>query len=74
MALAEAAYAFAREVLAPGGAFIAKLFQGGSERALLDALRRDFATVRHAKPPSSRSESAEVYLVALGFRGSSPAA
>ena len=74
MALAEAAYAFAREVLAPGGAFVAKLFQGGSERTLLEELRRDFASVRHAKPPSSRSESAEVYLVALGFRGSSPAA
>jgi 23S rRNA (uridine2552-2'-O)-methyltransferase len=74
MALAEAAYVFAREVLAPGGAFVAKLFQGGSERTLLEELRRDFASVRHAKPPSSRSESAEVYLVALGFRGSSPAA
>jgi 23S rRNA (uridine2552-2'-O)-methyltransferase len=74
MALAEAAYAFAREVLAPGGAFVAKLFQGGSERDLLDLLKRDFASVRHAKPPASRAESAEIYLVALGFRGSSTAA
>jgi 23S rRNA (uridine2552-2'-O)-methyltransferase len=69
MALAEAAYAFAREVLAPHGSFVAKVFQGGSERALLDALKRDFASVRHAKPPASRSESAEVYVVAQGFRG-----
>jgi 23S rRNA (uridine2552-2'-O)-methyltransferase len=74
MALAEAAYDFAREVLAPGGAFVTKLFQGGSEKALLDALRRDFTSVRHAKPPSSRAESAEIYLVALGFRGSATAA
>ncbi len=69
IALAEAAYAFAREVLAPGGSFIAKVFQGGTERSLLEALRRDFDSVRHAKPPASRAESAEVYVVALGFRG-----
>jgi 23S rRNA (uridine2552-2'-O)-methyltransferase len=69
MALAEAAYAFAREVLAPGGSFVAKMFQGGSERQLLDALKRDFTAVRHAKPPASRSESAEIYVVAQGFRG-----
>jgi 23S rRNA (uridine2552-2'-O)-methyltransferase len=69
MALAEAAYAFAREALAPGGTFIAKVFQGGSERTLLDALKRDFTTLRHAKPPASRSESAELYVVAQGFRG-----
>ena len=74
MALAEDAYAFAREVLAPGGTFIAKLFQGGSEKQLLDALKRDFLSVRHAKPPASRAESAEVYLVAQGFRGSPAAA
>jgi 23S rRNA (uridine2552-2'-O)-methyltransferase len=75
IALAEAAYAFAKEVLAPGGSFIAKVFQGGTERSLLEALRRDFASVRHAKPPSSRAESAEVYVVALGFRGrANPAA
>lgn len=69
IALAEAAYDFAREVLAPGGAFVAKVFQGGTERTLLDALKRDFESVRHAKPPASRAESAEVYVVALGFRG-----
>src|SRR5579883_373768 len=69
MALAEAAYAFAREVLAPGGSFVAKVLQGGTERALLDQLKRDFATVRHVKPPASRAESAEVYVVAQGFRG-----
>ena len=75
IALAEAAYAFAQEVLAPGGSFIAKVFQGGTERTLLEALRRDFDSVRHAKPPASRAESAEVYVVALGFRGGSkPAA
>ncbi|HZB93396.1 MAG TPA: RlmE family RNA methyltransferase [Stellaceae bacterium] len=71
IALAEAAYAFAREVLAPGGSFIAKVFQGGTERELLAALKHDFASLRHAKPPASRSESAEVYVVAQGFRGAS---
>jgi 23S rRNA (uridine2552-2'-O)-methyltransferase len=69
VALAEAAYAFAREVLAPGGSFVAKVFQGGTERSLLESLRRDFEAVRHAKPPASRAESAEVYVVAQGFRG-----
>jgi 23S rRNA (uridine2552-2'-O)-methyltransferase len=75
MALADAAYEFARQVLAPGGTFIAKVFQGGTERALLEALKREFDSVRHAKPPSSRADSAEVYVVALGFRRpSEPAA
>jgi 23S rRNA (uridine2552-2'-O)-methyltransferase len=69
MGLAEAAYDFAEEVLAPGGAFVAKLFQGGAERSLLDRLRRDFAVVKHAKPPASRAESSETYVVATGFRG-----
>jgi 23S rRNA (uridine2552-2'-O)-methyltransferase len=69
MVLAEAAHAFAREVLAERGTFIAKMFQGGSERELLAALKHDFARVRHAKPPASRSDSAEVYVVAQGFRG-----
>jgi 23S rRNA (uridine2552-2'-O)-methyltransferase len=73
VALAETAYDFAQEVLAPGGAFIAKVFQGGAEGALLAALKRDFATVRHAKPPASRGESAEVYVVALGFKGANRA-
>jgi 23S rRNA (uridine2552-2'-O)-methyltransferase len=69
IALAEAAYEFAREVLASGGAFLCKVFQGGAEGELLAALKRDFKTVRHAKPPASRAESAEVYVVATGFRG-----
>ncbi len=69
VALAEAAFAIAREVLAPGGALLAKVLRGGTERALLQALRRDFAAVRHAKPPSSRKESRELYVVATGFRG-----
>jgi 23S rRNA (uridine2552-2'-O)-methyltransferase len=69
VALAEAAYEFAKEVLAPGGAFVAKVFQGGAEGDLLASLKRDFTTVRHAKPPASRTESAEVYVIAQGFRG-----
>ncbi|MEE8559548.1 MAG: RlmE family RNA methyltransferase [Alphaproteobacteria bacterium] len=69
MALAEAAFAFAREVLAPGGAFVAKVLRGGTEKALLDALKREFGSVRHAKPPASRPESAEIYVVATGFKG-----
>jgi 23S rRNA (uridine2552-2'-O)-methyltransferase len=68
IALAEVAYEFAAEVLAPGGAFVAKVFQGGSEKDLLSRLKGDFATVRHVKPPASRSGSAEVYVVAQGFR------
>jgi 23S rRNA (uridine2552-2'-O)-methyltransferase len=71
MALAELAAAFAGDVLAEGGAFVAKVFQGGSERAMLEALKRDFTTVRHAKPPASRKESSELYVVAMGFRGRS---
>jgi 23S rRNA (uridine2552-2'-O)-methyltransferase len=69
MALAEAAAAFAREVLASGGAFLCKVLQGGTEASLLAELKRDFASVRHVKPPASRSDSAELYLVAKGFRG-----
>jgi 23S rRNA (uridine2552-2'-O)-methyltransferase len=69
MALAEAALDFAVEVLAEGGAFVAKVFQGGSERDMLLRLKRSFATVRHAKPPASRKESSELYVVAQGFRG-----
>jgi 23S rRNA (uridine2552-2'-O)-methyltransferase len=70
MALAEAAYAFAAEILSPGGAFLAKVLRGGTEKELLDRLKRDFATVRHVKPPASRADSAEIYVVATGFRGS----
>jgi 23S rRNA (uridine2552-2'-O)-methyltransferase len=72
MALAEAAANFALEVLRPGGAFVCKLFQGGAERDLLDKLKRAFASVRHVKPPASRSGSAELYVVATGFRGAAP--
>lgn len=69
MALAELALDFALRVLAPGGAFVAKVFQGGAEKGLLDALKRNFASVRHAKPPASRKESSELYVVATGFHG-----
>jgi 23S rRNA (uridine2552-2'-O)-methyltransferase len=69
IALAETALAFAIDVLAPGGAFVAKVFQGGATGELLALLKRDFTAVRHAKPPASRAESAETYVVATGFRG-----
>ncbi|MDB5400688.1 MAG: RlmE family methyltransferase [Rhodopila sp.] len=69
VALAEMALDFAVQVLAPGGAFVAKVFQGGSEKQILDVLKRNFANVRHAKPPSSRKESSELYVVATGFKG-----
>jgi 23S rRNA (uridine2552-2'-O)-methyltransferase len=69
MALAEAAADFAREVLGPGGNFLCKVLQGGSEANFLAALKRDFASVKHVKPPASRSDSAELYLLARGFRG-----
>jgi 23S rRNA (uridine2552-2'-O)-methyltransferase len=69
LALAEAAFDFACGVLAPGGGFVAKVYQGGSEAGLLQRLRLGFAEVRHAKPPASRAESAETYVVARGFRG-----
>jgi 23S rRNA (uridine2552-2'-O)-methyltransferase len=69
MALAEAAADFAREVLTPGGAFLCKVLQGGTETALLASLKRDFASVKHVKPAASRADSAELYLLATGFRG-----
>lgn len=68
MALVEAAYDFATEILKPGGTFVAKVFQGGTEGELLTRIKREFTVVRHVKPPASRSESAEVYLLATGFR------
>jgi 23S rRNA (uridine2552-2'-O)-methyltransferase len=68
MGLAEAAAEFACEVLAPGGTFLAKVFQGGTENTLLALLKRDFTSVRHVKPPASRSDSAELYVLAMGFR------
>lgn len=68
MGLAEAAAHFAVDVLAPGGAFLCKVFQGGTERDLLDLLKQNFSIVRHVKPPASRSESAELYVLATGFK------
>jgi 23S rRNA (uridine2552-2'-O)-methyltransferase len=70
MALAEAAAEFAREVLAPGGVFLCKVLQGGTETTLLAQLKRDFTVVKHLKPAASRSDSAKLYLLAMGFRGS----
>jgi 23S rRNA (uridine2552-2'-O)-methyltransferase len=69
MALVELAAEFAREVLKPGGTFLAKVIQGGTEATLLAQLKRDFASVKHVKPPASRPDSAELYLLATGFRG-----
>ena len=69
MALAETAYDFAKDVLAKDGTFICKVLQGGATGELLKLLKRDFAEVKHVKPPASRSDSAEIYVVALGFRG-----
>ena len=69
VALAELAFVFATQILEPGGAFVAKVFQGGSERSILDPMKRHFAQVRHAKPAASRKESSELYVVATGFRG-----
>ena len=67
--LAELAADFALSVLAPGGFFLAKVLQGGSEGELLARLKRDFAVVRHLKPKASRADSAELYVLATGFRG-----
>jgi len=68
MALCEAALEFAIEVLKPGGAFVCKVLRGGTERALLETLKRRFAKVIHVKPPASRRDSAEMYVLATGFR------
>src|SRR6202012_2820380 len=70
MGLAEAAAQFACEVLAKGGSFVCKVLQGGTEATLLAELKRDFESVKHVKPPASRTGSAELYLLARGFRGS----
>ena len=72
MGLAELAANFAVDVLAPGGTFLCKVLQGGTERDLLDLLKKNFASVRHVKPPASRSDSAELYVLATGFRGRTP--
>lgn len=69
VALAEAALAFATDVLAPGGSFVCKVFQGGAEGELLASLKRNFEMVKHAKPKASRAESPEVYVAATGFKG-----
>jgi 23S rRNA (uridine2552-2'-O)-methyltransferase len=69
MALAETAAEFACEVLARGGAFLCKVLQGGTEAALLARLKRDFKSVKHVKPAASRADSAELYLLAMGYRG-----
>lgn len=69
MALAEAAYEFAREILNPGGVFLSKVFMGGTEKDLLNALKKDFEKVKHIKPHASRADSSEMYVVGLGFRG-----
>ncbi|MCE2510797.1 MAG: RlmE family RNA methyltransferase [Alphaproteobacteria bacterium] len=69
VALCEAAFAFAEEALAPGGTFLAKVFKGGTEGELLHRMQQRFRTVRHAKPAASRPESAESYVIAMGFKG-----
>jgi 23S rRNA (uridine2552-2'-O)-methyltransferase len=69
VALAELALDFAVQILSPKGAFVAKVFQGGLEKQILDVLKQNFRTVRHAKPPASRKDSSELYVVATGFRG-----
>lgn len=69
MAAVEAAYLFATEVLKPGGSFVAKVFQGGAESQLLKEMKARFAKVRHIKPPASRKDSSEQYIVATGFKG-----
>lgn len=73
MALVEAGALFAVQVLKPGGAFIAKSLAGGSDSDLVDLLKRNFATVKHAKPPASRKGSSEWYVVAQGFKGGTEA-
>jgi 23S rRNA (uridine2552-2'-O)-methyltransferase len=69
VALVETAVEFACEVLAPGGTFLAKVIQGGTEHTLLAELKKSFASVKHVKPPASRADSAELYVLAQGFRG-----
>jgi 23S rRNA (uridine2552-2'-O)-methyltransferase len=74
MGLVEAALEFAKEMLSPGGAFVAKVLAGGADHALVAELKRSFATVKHAKPPASRKDSSEWYVVAQGFKGDGEAA
>jgi len=72
MALVEAGLEFAREILRPGGAYVAKVLAGGADNRLVAELKRSFATVKHAKPPASRKESSEWYVVAQGFKEDRP--
>lgn len=72
LGLVEGAAAFAAEVLNPGGTFVAKVFQSGADAALMAELKRDFASVKHVKPASSRQDSSERYVLAMGFRGKRP--
>jgi 23S rRNA (uridine2552-2'-O)-methyltransferase len=67
--LVEAALDLAEEILAPGGAFLCKVLQGGADKELVARLNRSFAKVRHVKPKASRADSAEMYVLATGFRG-----
>jgi 23S rRNA (uridine2552-2'-O)-methyltransferase len=69
MALVEAGLEFAKEVLKPGGAYVAKVLAGGADNQLVAELKRHFATVKHAKPPASRKDSSEWYVIAQGFKG-----
>ncbi|WP_267347904.1 RlmE family RNA methyltransferase [Sphingomonas sp. GM_Shp_2] len=69
MGLVETAFAFVQDVLAPGGAFVAKVFAGGADSQFVAEMKRHFATVKHAKPPSSRKGSVEWFVVAQGFKG-----
>lgn len=69
MALCEAAYEFAVEVLNPGGVFVAKILRGGTESQLLLSIKKRFTQVKHVKPPASRADSAEMYIIAIGFKG-----
>jgi 23S rRNA (uridine2552-2'-O)-methyltransferase len=73
MALVEAGSDFACDVLRPGGAFVAKVLAGGADNTLVAGLKRNFATVKHAKPPASRKDSSEWYVIAQGFKGRSTA-
>jgi len=74
MALAELAYSFAKEILAAGGIFIAKVFQGGTESELLADMKKNFVRVAHFKPDASRQDSVEMYVVAVGFKNLSGSA
>jgi 23S rRNA (uridine2552-2'-O)-methyltransferase len=69
IALVEAGYDFAKSILKPGGTYLAKVLRGGTEGELLASLKKDFRTVRHVKPMSSRDDSAELFMLATGFRG-----